>query len=213
MKILKNERISAYTHGARVPVMAACAGVLVILSWSHVRLQISLVIYGVSAIALFTASFLYHAMKRAGDEKSLWRKLDRSAIFILIAGTGSPMCFLYLQGRMMWWIFAAQWALVTLGLVIIFFLNVPRKVSTVIYIAMGALCILPFMTCLEIIPPAILILFLAGGLLYTAGGIVYALKKPDLGLGFHEIFHIFVIAGALSHMAMIISGVALHICS
>ncbi len=64
MKILKNERISAYTHGALVPVMAACAVLLVILSWSHVRLKVSLIIYGVSAIALFTASFLYHAMKR-----------------------------------------------------------------------------------------------------------------------------------------------------
>lgn len=211
MNILQNEKISAYSHGALIPVMTAGAIILNILAWSRVELRIFLIIYGLSAIILFTASFLYHAKKKSKDEKTIWRKLDRSAIFILIAGTGTPMCFLYLSGAARWGVFAGQWLLVLLCIGFIFFVNAPRTISTLIYLLMGSLCVIPYIIKISIIPSAIFTLFVAGGVSYTAGAIVYALKKPNLSLGFHEIFHMFVIAGAVSHMLMIIGGVTIYL--
>src|SRR5208337_4474235 len=111
MNILQNEKVSAYSHGALIPVMIAGAIVLNIIAWSKIELRVFLLIYGLSAIILFTASFLYHATKKSKNEKSIWRKLDRSAIFVLIAGTASPMCFLYLDGAMRWGVLAGQWLL------------------------------------------------------------------------------------------------------
>ena len=211
MNILKNEKISAYSHGALVPVMIAGAILLIILAGGNPGLSISLLIYGLSATLLFTASFLYHARKKHKNEKSIWRKIDRSAIFVLIAGTGSPMCFLYLDDSIKWWIIAAQWLLVAIGIAFIFFVNVPRRISTIIYLSMGALCIIPSALSFNTIPAGIFVLFIAGGVAYLAGAVIYAVKKPNLHLDFHEIFHMFVIAGAVTHMIMIISGVNIYI--
>jgi len=212
MKILKSEKVSAYTHGALIPVMAAGTVVLFILGGKNLHLQISSIIYGLSAITLFTASFLYHARKKSENERTVWRKLDRSAIFVLIAGTYTPMCFLYLEGAMMWGILAAQWGLVLSGIAFSFFTNAPRKISTVIYLAMGWLVVIPFRTMITVMPPSILTLLIIGGVFYTLGAVVYAFKKPNPlppVMGFHEVFHVFVNAGAVSHLIMVIAGVAL----
>ena len=214
MIILQNEKVAAYTHGALIPVMTAGTLVLAILAGENILLRIFSLIYGLSAITLFTASFLYHARKKFENERSIWRKLDRSAIFILIAGTSAPMCFLYLQGPIKWWVIAIQWIFVLSGIAFVFFINAPRKISTLIYLLMGWLVVIPFKTMLTVMPVSIIILLLAGGISYIAGAVVYAVKKPNPfppHMGFHEIFHMFVIAGAVFHMLMIISGVTIYI--
>lgn len=211
MSILKAERISAYSHGVLIPVMTAGAVLLAILARSNMALLIFLLVYGLSAIILFTASFLYHAMKKSTNERTVWRKLDRSAIFVLIAGTSTPLCFLYLNGAMMWWILALQWLFVFSGIAVIFFVNVPRVISTLIYLLTAILCVIPVLASFTIIPAGIFTLFIAGGLSYLAGAIIYAVKKPNLHLDFHEIFHMFVIAGAVFHMVMIIGGVTIYV--
>ena len=214
MIVLKNEKVSAYTHGALIPVMTAGTIILAILSGSNIQLQIFSLIYGFSAITLFTASFLYHARKKYENERSLWRKLDRSAIFILIAGTSAPLCFLYLQGPIKWWILSIQWLFVLSGIVFVFFINAPRKISTLVYLLMGWVALMPLKSMLTEMPASIIILLVAGGVSYIAGAVVYAVKKPDLRplhMGFHEVFHVFVIAGAILHLVMVISGVTIYI--
>jgi len=213
MIVLKNEKVSAYTHGALIPVMAAGTIILAILAGSNIQLQIFSLIYGLSAITLFTASFLYHAKKKHENERSIWRKLDRSAIFILIAGTSAPLCFLYLQGPIKWWIIAVQWLFVMSGIVFVFFINAPRKISTLVYLLMGWVVTIPLKSMVTAMPMSIIILLFAGGFFYIAGAVVYAVKKPNPlppHMGFHEVFHVFVIAGAVFHMCMVINGVAVY---
>lgn len=214
MIILQNEKVSAYTHGALIPVMAAGTIILTILAGRNMQLQLFSLIYGLSAIILFTASFLYHARKKSENERSMWRKLDRSAIFILIAGTSAPMCYLYLDVTVIWKILTMQWLMVITGIVFVFFINAPRKISTLVYLLMGGLVVIPIKTMLTVMPVSIIILLFAGGVSYIAGAIVYAVKKPNPlppHMGFHEVFHIFVIAGAVLHMFMVITGVTLYI--
>lgn len=213
MKILKSEKVSAYTHGALIPVMAAGTIVLGVLAGRDITLQFFALVYGLSATLLFTASFLYHAKKKTENERTVWRKLDRSAIFILIAGTYTPMCFLYLTGTMMKGILIAQWLLVLSGICISFFTNAPRKISTVIYLMMGWVVVIPFKTMIGVMPAGILTLLVAGGISYTIGALVYAFKKPNPFppfLGFHEVFHVFVNAGAILHLLMVIGSVTIY---
>lgn len=211
MVVLKEEKISAYTHGALIPVMAAGTIALIILAGTNWTLKFVSLIYGLSAIILFTASYLYHSKKKYPNEKSLWRRLDHSAIYILIAGTYTPMCFLYLDGWMMKGILIAQWSLVLAGVFLSFFSNAPRILSTVIYLLMGWVVVIPFRALIEAMPLSIIILLVAGGISYTIGAVVYAIKKPNPFppyMGFHEVFHIFVILGAGFHLAMMITGVS-----
>jgi len=210
MVLLKEEKVSAYTHGALIPVMAAGTVILLIIAGNNLSLQIVSLVYGLSAVTLFTASYLYHSKKRFPGEKSIWRRLDHSAIYILIAGTYTPMCFLYLEGWMMKGILIAQWSLVLSGIFLSFFSNAPRILSTAIYLLMGWVVIIPFKSLIEAMPLSIIILLVSGGLSYTIGALIYAFKKPDPFppyMGFHEIFHICVILGAGFHLAMIITGV------
>lgn len=214
MVLLKEEKVSAYTHGALIPVMAAGTIVLMILAGRNLSLLIVSLVYGLSAITLFTASFLYHSKKRYPDEKSVWRRLDHSAIYILIAGTYTPMCFLYLDGWMMKGILIAQWSLVLTGIFISFFSNAPRVLKTSIYLLMGWVVVIPFKSLIQAMPPVIIALLVAGGVSYTLGAVIYALKKPNPlppYMGFHEIFHICVMAGAGFHLAMIITGVGTYV--
>lgn len=211
MKIPENEKISAYTHGGAIPVMTIGTVVLVYMSRGNLNLQIVSLIYGLSAILLFTASFLYHCRKSGENDTSIWRKLDHSAIFFLIAGTYTPMCYLYLDGWMRWGILIAQWSLVFSGVIFkLFFINAPRVIGTAIYLIMGWIVIVPISRLVNTMPGDVLFLLAAGGLSYTAGAIIYAIKKPNPvpdRFGFHEIFHLFIIAGAIFHLVMIVAGI------
>lgn len=211
MKIPENEKISAYTHGGAIPVMAIGTAILAYMSRGNFNLQVVSLIYGLSAVLLFTASFLYHARKKGENDTSIWRKLDHSAIFLLIAGTYTPMCYLYLEGWMRWGILIAQWSLVFSGIIFkLFFINAPRIIGTMIYLIMGWIVVIPISRLVSVMPVDVLFLLSAGGLSYTAGAIIYALKKPDPlpgRFGFHEIFHIFIIAGALFHLVMVVTGI------
>ena len=214
MKIPENEKISAYTHGGAIPVMVIGTAILMYMSRGNINLQIVSLIYGLSAVILFTASFLYHCRKSGENDTSIWRKLDHSAIFFLIAGTYTPMCYLYLDGWMRWGILIAQWSLVFSGIVFkLFFINAPRVIGTSIYLIMGWIVVIPISRLVSIMPGDVLFLLSAGGLSYTAGAVIYAIKKPNPipgRFGFHEIFHIFIIAGALFHLFMVFTGIGAY---
>jgi len=210
MNISDSEKISAYSHGAAIPVMAIGTAILLVLSSGNITAQIVSLVYGLSGIFLFSASFLYHSNKQIENDNSFWRKLDHTAIFFLIAGTYTPVCFLYLDGKMKWGILIAQWSLVLFGTVFKFiFINAPRLIGTLVYLLMGWIVLIPITTLFQTMEPIPLTLLVAGGISYTAGAVIYALKKPDPlpgFFGFHEIFHIFIAGGAILHLLTIIYG-------
>jgi hemolysin III len=205
------ERFSSLSHMAAA--LAAVLGTFVLVATTRQQgdlLGVSLV-YGISIVFLFSASTIYHAKKRSEDENSLWRKFDHLAIFFMIAGTYTPLCYIYLEGGWKWAIIIAQWSLVMIGAFFKFFwLKAPRFISAIIYLVMGWMAVivagklLPIMTMKEII------LLFSGGILFTIGAVVYITKFPDPLpgiIGFHGIFHIFVILGGAAHYLMVYQGV------
>lgn len=210
MNISDSEKISAYSHAATVPIMVIGTVMLLVISSGNTAAQSVSLVYGLSAIFLFSASFLYHSKKQKENDNSVWRKLDHSAIFFLIAGTYTPICYIYLDGKMKWGVLIAQWALVLFGTVFkLIFINAPRLIGTLIYLLMGWIVLIPIATLFKTMESASLTLLVAGGISYTIGAVIYALKKPDPlpgFFGFHEIFHLFVTGGAILHLLTIISG-------
>lgn len=210
MNISDTEKISAYTHGGTVPVMVMGTVMLLIISSGHFGGQAVSLIYGLSGVFLFSSSFVYHWRKQRENDNSLWRKLDHTAIFFLIAGTYTPLCFLYLEGQMKWGILIAQWSLVLIGTIYKFlFINASRVIGTLIYLLMGWIVLIPIFSLIHSMPQPALYLLGGGGISYTTGAIIYACKSPDPFpgyFGFHEIFHIFITCGALLHLLMIIYG-------
>jgi len=215
MKIPHTEKISAYTHGGTVPVMIIGTIILLIISSGNVTAQLVSLIYGLSGVFLFSASFLYHSKKVVENDKTVWRKLDHSAIFFLIAGTYTPICFLYLEGNMKRGILIAQWSLVLSGIIFkLFFVNAPRVIGTLIYLLMGWIVVIPISTLVHTMPTAALTFLAAGGISYTVGAIIYIIKRPDPlpdFFGFHEIFHLFIIGGAVLHLAMVVYSIEQYV--
>jgi hemolysin III len=186
--------------------------ILIIISLGNIPALIVSLIYGCSAIFLFSASFLYHSKKQSDADKTFLRKLDHFAIFFLIAGTYTPISFLYLEGNMRLGILIAQWSLVLLGIFFkFFFINAPRIIGTIIYLLMGWMVILPISTLVDVMPHRAFMYLVLGGVFYTIGALIYAVKRPNPApnfFGFHEIFHIFIIGGAISHLLMVINGMS-----
>lgn len=204
--IRSQEKISYYSHLAGA--LAAVAGTVYLISavrssFAHVAVSM---VYGFSIILLFSASAAYHALKQKENEISVWRKLDHMAIFFMIAGTYTPVCYVYLSGHWRWSVIVIQWALVLAGLFLKFFyLKAPRYFSTIIYLLMGWIGIVPIKELLKTMPPQAVFYLFAGGIAFTVGAICYAVKKPVFSpvFGFHEIFHLFVLLGGICHYLLV----------
>ncbi len=201
------EPVNGFTHF--YSAIAALLGsiYLVAVSWSDTPKVISLIIYGVSLVLLFSASAAYHlAVARPGIIQIL-RKLDHSAIFLLIAGTYTPICYNIFTGFWQWGLLAIIWGIAIAGITLkIFYIKTPRWLTAGIYLVMGWLCVLALPEMLSRIPLDGLLWLLAGGLFYTVGAIIYSTKALNLfpgRFGFHEVWHIFVMLGALAHFVMI----------
>jgi hemolysin III len=208
VKILRSEKIAAYSHLGTTPFFLLATAYLLVTNSGNFALQSVILGYGLSGMFLFSSSFLYHANKQQENAQNLWRKLDHTAIFFLIAGTYTPLCYLYLEGAMKWSILGAQWSLVLAGTIFKFILiNAPRFIGTLIYVVMGWIVIVPITILVDVMPTAGLFMLFSGGVLYTIGAIIYGFKWPDPNpsfFGFHEIFHVFVSGAALIHLAMIV---------
>jgi len=188
------EPVSGLTHF--FAAIAALVGliVLLIIGWGQVGKTISLAVYGCSLVLLFAASASYHLVKARPQVIQALRKFDHSAIYLLIAGTYTPICFNMFNGYWKWGMLAIIWGLAVIGIAVkSFVINTPRWLTAGIYVAMGWLCILAI---------GEMIALTVGGIIYTLGALVYATKKFDFFpgvFGFHEVWHIFVILGALAH--------------
>jgi hemolysin III len=175
-------------------------------SWDIPRM-ISMLIFGLSMIELYTISAIYHIGNWSEPPRHVLRSIDHANIFVLIAGTYTPLCFNILSGWPRIAILAAIWLLAALGVSLsVFTLKLPRWVLASLYIGMGWVAILAFPAFLTKLPWTALAMLALGGILYTIGAIIYARKKPDpfpKVLGFHEVFHLFVIAGGVAFAACV----------
>jgi hemolysin III len=201
------EPVNGLTH--LITAGAALVGliILLVIGWGHPGKLISLMIYGISLILLFLASGIYHSVKADPNVLLKLRKFDHSAIYLLIAGTYTPICFNMLDGFWKWGMLGVVWGLALVGIgVKIFFIKAPRWVTAGVYIIMGWLCIFGIQEILAALPVGAIIWLATGGIIFTLGAVVYITKTLDFVpgvFGFHEIWHIFVILGALAHFIMI----------
>ena len=168
--------------------------------------SISFAIFALSMILLYGASTIYHTLCLAPEKIAFLRRIDHMMIFVLIAGTYTPVCMVILPGIWGKALLAAVWGIAIFGIFMkIFWMNAPRWLSTLIYVGMGWLAVAAFIPLKRAIGWGGLGMLLAGGIVYTIGAVIYALKKPNLAIlksfGFHEIFHVFVMLGSAFHIA------------
>ena len=175
---------------------------------------ISLLIFILSMIGLYAASTIYHTLDISPKVNRLLRKLDHMMIFILIAGTYTPVCMIVLGDKTGWILLALVWTIAIVGIIInACWITCPKWFSSLIYIAMGWVCILAFTKIVSSLSRAGFAWLLAGGIIYTVGGVIYALKLPFFNskhkyFGSHEIFHLFVMGGSLCHYVLMYRFVA-----
>ena len=164
---------------------------------------VSFAIFGGSLILLYSASATYHLLNVSTRAEVVLRKLDHIMIFVLIAGTYTPICLIALRGPTGYAMLAVIWSLAVAGVFFkAFYLNAPRWAYTGIYLLMGWICVFAIVPLARAVGVRRLLWLFAGGIFYSVGAVIYGLKKPNLipgWLGFHEIFHIFIILGSLSH--------------
>ena len=168
-------------------------------------------IFIITMILLYSASTIYHTFDLSEEKNVLLKKLDHSMIFIMIAGSYTPICMIVLQRPIGNILLSIVWSIAIIGIILkLFFIHTPKWVSSVIYIAMGWTCILAFHPIYYGLTSMQFGFLLAGGIIYTVGGVIYALKLPIFNsrhknFGSHEIFHIFVMAGSVCHFLLVYS--------
>ncbi len=163
-------------------------------------------IFGFSMTAAFSASAVYHLVKGPGVLIRVCHITDHCMIYVLIAGTYTPIVSFVFSGALKWGYIIGIWLFALCGIIIKAFLTGRfRTASTIIYLVMGWSIIFAIVPLVRLMNLYGVILLLAGGVFYTAGGVIYAVKKPNLfkGFGFHELFHIFVLLGAAAHYFMV----------
>ena len=215
--------MSHVTRGLREPVSglmhlggaaAAAAGlvVLLVLGRDNPWKELALAVYGVSLVLMFAASAAYHLIQTSPQIGRFLRTLDHSAIYLLIAGTYTPVCLHFFSGFWRWGLLAIIWSMALIGIAVkLFILGAPRWITAGIYLLMGWLALLAVKPMFLAMPTSALVWLLLGGLFFTVGAVVYMTRRPDFYpgvFGFHELWHIFVILGCLSHFIMIAAYVA-----
>jgi hemolysin III len=172
------------------------------------KATLAVAIYAVSLSALFGTSALYHRVNWRRPNARRWmRRLDHSMIFLLIAGTYTPFALLVLHGTLATAILVAVWAGALAGTIVeMIWIEAPKWVTAIIYLSLGWVAIVAFPELWQELGVGGTLLVAAGGLLYTAGAVVYATQRPDPNpavFGYHEVFHLFVIAAAALQFAAI----------
>ncbi|WAA12728.1 PAQR family membrane homeostasis protein TrhA [Fervidibacillus halotolerans] len=200
------EPINGLTHlgGAIFAFIALLAMVMKATAESGSGIAIfAVIVFGMSMILLYSASATYHMVIAKEKVIAFLRKLDHSMIFILIAGTYAPFCLISLQGPQGWFLFLMISILAVCGVVFkMVWFHCPRWLSTAIYLAMGWMVIFFISPLANSLERGGLVLLVLGGIFYTIGGVIYGIKPKILAfnyLGYHEIFHIFILLGSFFH--------------
>lgn len=197
----REEQLNAWTHGIGAALGIAALVLLIVYSdtttpWS----LFSVIVYGISIIVLFLASTFYHAVK-GEKRKHYFRIVDHVSIYLLIAGTYTPVLLISLTDSLGWTLFWIVWGIAAFGVVLkLFFTGKFEIFSTLLYLVMGWLIVFDFSTLSEALGSDGILWLFAGGLSYTVGIIFYAVQRIPYN---HVIWHLFVLGGAICHFFMI----------
>jgi hemolysin III len=208
------EPVNGLTHAAGGLLAAVGLSVLLATAASTGSLDqlVAFGVFGLSLVALYAASALYHLLPLSPSGVARLRRLDHMTIFVLIAGTYTPFCLLALDGGWRWGLLGLIWSLALCGVLLkALWMDAPRWLSVVLYLGMGWTAVIATPALLRAVPPGGIIWVLAGGLVYSAGALVYGLKRPNLVpgvFGFHEVWHLFVLAGSACHFWAVLRYVA-----
>ena len=216
MQITIREPGSAITHFiAMMLTVFAAAPLLVKSALSDTANMLpAMTIFILSMVLLYGASATYHSLNIGGRALRIFRKVDHMMIFVLIAGSYTPVCLIVLGGRIGYTLFAVVWGIAVAGMLLkACWVTCPKWFSSIIYIAMGWVCVFVFVPLWNTLPHSAFLWLLAGGIIYTIGGVIYALKLPLFNsrhtfFGSHEIFHLFVMGGSLCHFIFMYHYVA-----
>lgn len=215
-KVKAKDPGSAMTHfiGTLMAVFAATPLLLKAAATPGYIHIIALGIFILSMILLYVASTIYHTLNISTTINRRLQKFDHMAIYVLIAGTYTPICIIALGNITGMILLALIWGLAGIGIIVTgIWINCPKWFSSVVYIAMGWACVLAFTQLINSLPPAGFKWLLAGGIIYTIGGVIYALKLPIFNskhknFGSHEIFHLFVMGGSFCHFILMYNYIA-----
>ncbi len=216
MTITIREPGSALTHYAAMMMAVAAATPLLIKSVLSGQKIVfgAMFVFICSMILLYGASALYHSVNVSSRVLRKFRKVDHMMIFVLIAGTYTPVCLVTLRGQLGYTLLAVIWGIAAFGIVVkALWITCPKWFSSMIYIAMGWTCVGVFGTLWETLSLPAFLWLLAGGVIYTAGGVIYALRLPVFNarfkyFGSHELFHLFVMGGSFCHFIFMFCYVA-----
>jgi hemolysin III len=212
MRARFRDPVSGWTHFAAAVAAVFGLAVLLMFGYGSLPLEIALFVYGFSLIFMFSASAAYHLVNATQKVTQILRKMDHAAIYLLIAGTYTPICYYFFTGFWHWGLLAIIWVMALAGVIVkLFVINAPRWITAGIYLLMGWLSILAVREIILTMPASAVVWLVLGGLFFTIGAVVYIKKTPDFFpdvFGFHEVWHIFVILGCLSHFILIAAYVA-----
>lgn len=216
MQITIREPGSAITHyiGMMLAMIAAVPLLIKASLSQNVVCIVAMMVFIGSMVLLYGASATYHAVNLTGKALRVFKKIDHMMIFVLIAGSYTPVCLLVLEPSVGYPLLMLVWGTALFGMLIkLFWVTCPKWFSSIIYIAMGWECILVFGPLIDTLQTGAFWWLLIGGLFYTVGGVIYALKIPFLNklhkyFGLHEIFHLFIMAGSICHFVFMFVYVA-----
>lgn len=197
------ESLNTWTHVAGIILSIIGLIVMIVISQKNTNINslIGAIVFGVSSIALYSASSFYHAFNGTKEQIMVLKKLDHMMIFVMISGTYTPICLISLPHITGLVLLIIVWSITFLGILFkLFWIKAPRILYTSLYILLGWACIFVMPDLFKYVNHVALAWLALGGVSYTIGGIIYALKSPKLQIGdfgFHEIFHIFVLIGSI----------------
>ncbi len=199
----KEEQLNIVSHAFGLLLSVIAFPFLIIKSFSFIGFweKASFIIYGISLLVLYAASTFYHASKKPNLRRRL-NIFDHAAIYVLIAGSYSPLCIVGLQSQLGWYMFLSVWFFAFIGVILkLFFTGKYDKISTIMYLLMGWQIVFFIKPLLKNLSEESLLWLISGGIFYSVGALFYAVNKIKYN---HAIFHVFVLLGSLSHFLTII---------
>ena len=195
--------LSGRMHLAAALAAVVGAVVLILTGGPNPVKMVALAVYGLSLILLLGSSAAYHLIRAEPKTIARLRKLDHAAIYVLIAGSYTPICAVMFRGFWRWGFLAVIWSLAAVGIIVkMFIIKAPRWVTAGVYVILGWSSLASAGEAWRALPAGALVGLAVGGLIYTIGAVIYITKKLDLfpgTFGFHEVWHVFVILAALAH--------------
>ncbi|MFI3174292.1 MAG: hemolysin III family protein [Bacillota bacterium] len=212
--------MNKYFYGLREPMSAATHFLAFLLmiptfvllvakgaTFGSTQATIGYTVFGLSALLLYAASTIYHASTASNETNELLRRIDHMMIFVLIAGSYTPVCIVALEKSQGLTLLAVVWGVAATGILMkLFWWSAPRFISTLSYVMMGWLALFVFRPLVQAVGFSGISLLLLSGISYTVGAVIYATKKPNFNFkyfGFHEIFHVFVMVGTAFHVLFV----------